>query len=37
MKNLISTTDFNIQLFERLFTDQIGDSFYIDRVVKMFS
>lgn len=34
MKNLISTTDFNIQLFERLFTDQIGDSFYIDRVVR---
>jgi hypothetical protein len=34
MENLISTTDFNIQLFERLFTDQIGDSFYIDRVVR---
>ena len=34
MQYLISTTDFNIQLFERLFTDQIGDSFYIDRVVR---
>jgi len=34
MENLISTTDFNIQLFERLFTDQIGDAHYIDRVVR---
>jgi hypothetical protein len=34
MKNLISTTDFNIQLFERLFTDQVGESFYIDRVLR---
>jgi|688.fasta_scaffold04517_15 hypothetical protein len=33
MENLISTTDFNIQLFESLFADQIGDSFYVDRVV----
>jgi hypothetical protein len=34
MENLISTTDFNIQLFERLFTDQIGDASYVDRVVR---
>jgi hypothetical protein len=34
MENLISTTDFNIQLFERLFTDQIRESQYIDRVVR---
>ena len=34
MENLISTTDFNIQLFERLFTDQITESLYIDRVVR---
>jgi hypothetical protein len=34
MKNLISTTDFNIQQFEWLFTDQITESIYIDRVVR---
>lgn len=34
MKNLISTTDFNIQQFELLFTDQIPDSLYIERVVR---
>jgi hypothetical protein len=34
MENLISTTDFNIQLFERLFTDQIGDASYVDKVVR---
>ena len=33
MENLISTTDFNIQQFELLFTDQIKESTYIDRVV----
>lgn len=34
MKNLISTTDFNIQQFELLFTYQITESTYIDRVVR---
>lgn len=34
MKNLISTTDFNIKQFDLLFTDQITESLYIDRVVK---
>lgn len=34
MTNLISTTDFNIQLFERLFADQITESCYIDQVVR---
>lgn len=34
MENLISTTDFNIQQFEWLFTDQITESLYIDRVVR---
>ena len=34
MKNLISTTDFNIQQFDWLFTDQITESLYIDRVVR---
>lgn len=34
MENLISTTDFNIQQFELLFTDKITESIYIDRVVR---
>ena len=34
MENLISTTDFNIKQFDLLFTDQITESLYIDRVVK---
>ena len=34
MTNLISTTDFNIQQFELLHTDQIRESVYIDRVVR---
>jgi hypothetical protein len=34
MKNLISTTDFNIQQFDCLFYDQITESQYIDRVIR---